>query len=349
MPARAKKVSTSKPATRKGLTVKTFKGLSKKRMESKASKNFGKRLNIKQGDTIPVQFLQLPDDFLEYEMHSFQEGGRWVYVPCIGDDCPLCADESQQLSKTSYRFSCNVYNLKEKKVQILEGPKDLASRIFYRYERGSAKFLKRTFEITKFPTQPVSYDVAIADEPTVKTAGLKLLDLDEYIVEEAKRYYGDEVPAVSALEAPADDDIDDDADLEDDDTLEDEEDEDTDDEDESDEDEDDDDEDEEDDEDEAEEYTRADLKKLSLPRLKAIVEDELELELPKRPTKDSLVDFILENQGESDEDEDDEDDDDLDDDDDIEDDEDEDDDEDEEEEKPAPRTRGKAKKSGKRR
>jgi len=309
-------------------------------MESKQSKNFGKRVNLKQGDTIPVQFLQLPDEFIEYEMHSFQENGRWTYVPCVGDNCPMCADESQAISRTSYRFAANVFNLKEKKVQILEGPKDLASRIFYRYERGEAKFLKRTFEITKFPTQPVSYDVSIGEEPAVKTTSLTLHDLDDYIVEEAKRYYGDELPEVSALDA--EDELDDDAELDDD--LEDE------DEDESPFDEDDD---EEDEEAEDDGYTEADLKKLSLAKLKEIVEEELELDLPKRAAKPALIEFILENQGEyedeEEEDEELEDDDDLEEDEDLDEDEDEDDEGEEEDEPPARTRRASGKASSRRR
>lgn len=242
-----------KAATKKGLSVKTFKGLSKKRMASKASENFGKRVRLDKGSTVPVQFLELPNDFIEYEMHAFQENGRWTYVPCIGEDCPLCQSESDQIRKTSYRFSCNVWNLKEKKVQILEGPKDLAQRIFYRYERAPKKFLKRTYEITKFPTNPVSYGMDIGEDEIKSTAKLmdKLHDLDAYVDEEARRYYGDEVPSAKALDAD-EEDVEEDEDLDDEDEDDEEEDEDLDDDDEDDEDEDDDDEEEDEDDDDEE-------------------------------------------------------------------------------------------------
>jgi hypothetical protein len=245
----------TKKATR-GLSAKTFKGLSEKRMAAKGGGG-GKRLMIKQGDTIPVQFLHNPDDFIEFNIHTFQDEG-WNFVPCAGDDCPLCEDEDEKRSRTSYRFACNVYNLKEKKVQIMEGPKDLATRIFHRYQRKPTAFLKRVFDITKFPTTPVTYQMELAEEQPVTTRGLALHDLEDYLTEELHRYYGEEMPGPSALEDDDDEDLDDELDdedeeEEDDDDLDDEDDDDDldlDDEDDEDDDDLDDDEDEEEDEDE---------------------------------------------------------------------------------------------------
>jgi hypothetical protein len=243
----AKKASTS---AKKGLSVKTFKGLNKKRMEQKSNKNFGKRLMLKDGDTVPVQFLMKPEDFLEFEQHQWQEGRQWNFVPCLGDGCPLCESESDNERKTTYRFIACVYNLKDKKVQIVEGPKDLAGRIFYRYERKPANFLKATFELTRFPTSPTTYACDKGDDDPVKTSGMKIIDLDEYVLEEAKRYFGDDMPAASALDADDDDDFEDDDDLDDDEDSEDDDlDDDEDDDDEDDDEDDDSDDDDEDDED----------------------------------------------------------------------------------------------------
>jgi hypothetical protein len=220
-------VATKKKAkSSKGLSVKTFKGLNKKRIKSKGGA--GKRVVMKQGDTVTLQFMQDPTEFIEIERHEFQEEGQWQFVPCAGDDCPLCVHEDDDFSKTRYRFFANVWNTKEKKVQVLDGPKDLASRIFAKFERKPQLFKKRVYDISKLPTQPVSYDVEIAEEDPVKLAGKELLDLEDYLQDELKRYYGDDLEAVKAgstsLDDDDDDDLEDDFD-DDDDDLDDEEDE----------------------------------------------------------------------------------------------------------------------------
>lgn len=203
------KKKASKKKQSKGLTVKTFKGgLDQKRMK-KGTGGQGMRVILKD-QTIPVQFLTDPDNpdgFVEFEIHNFQEDGRWEYVPCTGDDCPLCEDESEQRSRTRYRFCAVVYNLAEKRVQVLEGPKDMAGRIYYRYERNPSKFRKRAFDITKFPTQPVTYGVDIAEDATPKNPkGMELIDLGEYLQGELKRYYGDDLEAAKTSASALDDD-----------------------------------------------------------------------------------------------------------------------------------------------
>lgn len=256
------KARAAKPATKKGFSAKTFKGMSKKRMEAGGG-NFGLRVPLKENTTVPIQFLETPEQATEFEVHAFQEEGRWEFVPCAGDNCPLCQSDNDKVRRTSYRFLICVYNLEAKKVQFLEGPRQLAGAIFYRYERSPSKFLKRTFDITRFPTTPVSYQFELGEDELLTAAAvakLTMLDHDEYLLGEMKRYYGDQLPAEgpSALDddeddEDLDDDLDDDDDLEDDEDLDDEDDdEEEDDEDESDDDDEDDD-DLEDDEDEDDE------------------------------------------------------------------------------------------------
>jgi hypothetical protein len=201
-------VVKKKAKSSKGLTVKTFKGLNKKRMESRGTG--GKRVIMRKGDTIVVQFLQEPPEFLEFEQHVWQEDNQWHYVPCADDGCPLCEHEDGDISKTSYRFVANVYNVKEKRVQILDGPKDLAGRIYAKYERKPALFKRRVYDVTKLPTNPVSYDVDIAEEDAVNTKRLELLDLNEALVDELKRYYGDDLTSVTSGATALDDDDDED-------------------------------------------------------------------------------------------------------------------------------------------
>lgn len=199
----------------KGLSVKTYAGLNKKRMESKGGG--GDKCIIKQGDTVAVQPLQKPSEMLEFDQHGWKDGGKWYFVPCTGDDdCEPCQSEDNNISRKSYVFACNVYNLKDRKVQVLAGPKTLATQMFYRYQRKPAMFLKRVYDITKFPTTPVTYNFEIAEEQPVKTTGLKLIDLDGYVQGELDRYYGsDDKPSrksggKSSLDDDDEDDLDED-------------------------------------------------------------------------------------------------------------------------------------------
>ena len=195
-----------------GLSPKSFGGLSKKRMEKGQASD---RIFMKKGETATVQFLGATDDeevFREFYVHQFQDGGRWTYVPCAEDNCPLCEDEDPQVSKAHYRFCTSVYSLKDKKVAILEGPKDLAGRIDRKCSRNAKKFLRKTWDISKLDTTPVSYEVEEADDRAVSTDGLKPMSLPGYIEQEQRRYFGNDMPTESKKSGKtALDDDDDDA------------------------------------------------------------------------------------------------------------------------------------------
>jgi hypothetical protein len=200
-----------------GLSPRMYSGLSKKRMEKGQASN---RLILKQGKTQTVQFLDTPDEMKEFDMHQFQDGGKWNYVPCAGDDCPLCEDDDPDVARTRYRFICNVYSFSDKAVRVMNGPKDLSGRIMQRYERlrksagGSRKkaakrFLSKTYDVTQLNTQPVTYDVEAADDEPVQTDKLKKLDLEAYIINDMKRYFGaDGMPDGGGKTAMDDDDED---------------------------------------------------------------------------------------------------------------------------------------------
>lgn len=255
--------TAGKPATKKGITPQVFKGMSKGRMEKKGG-GAGKRVFFSNEDpTVTLQFLQTPDEAQEYYVHFFQEDGRWNVVPCAGKaDCPLCDSDDEKIARPSYRFAINVINLKDGRVQVLEGPQALALRVFQRYKRKPALFKKRVYDVSKFPTSPVSYDVEIAEEDAVSTRGKKLIDLEQYLIDEMKAYYGDDLSiSPSALDDDEDDEDDEeddeddelDDDEEDEDELDDDDDEEDDDDDEEDDDDEDDDDEDEDDEDEDDE------------------------------------------------------------------------------------------------
>jgi hypothetical protein len=244
MPTRTRRGTTRTPSRRtreparrpksQGLTARSFTGLSKKRMASKGGSLV--RSVLKQGETKPYQFLTKPAGMKEFFQHQWREDGQWWYVPCIADEngqgCPLCDDEDEVRAKQHYKFLANVYDLKEKKVLIFEGPKTLATQIFQKYQRKPGLFLKRVYDVTKMPTTPVTYNSELAEERPVRTSGLKLHDLQAYLDAEANRYFGEGGAGAStkskkrrsALDDDEDFDEEDDEDFEDEDEFEDEED-----------------------------------------------------------------------------------------------------------------------------
>lgn len=182
-----------------GLSVKTFGGLNEKRYTKGQSVD---RVTFKKGETVTVQFVAPIDDsaqWKEIDQHQFQDDG-WKYVPCLGDDCPLCDDEDRDVSKTSYRFFTNVYDFSQKRFAVLEGPKDLSSRIARKFKqaekRKKGKFLKTVYDVSKLDQSPVTYEVDIEDDRKPVTVDpKKLIDLDAYIQGQAKRYFGDDMPS----------------------------------------------------------------------------------------------------------------------------------------------------------
>lgn len=233
-----------KKAKQSAFSPKMYKGMSKKRMQKNSSPNMGLRLPLGKGKTLTVMMLEKPEDATESERHVFQENGRWMFVPCAGDACPLCQSEDSKVRGTSYFFVMNVYNMEAKKVQILEGPQDLAQRVFHRYKSKKSTFMKRAMDVTMFDTKPVKYQFELSDERAIKPeklADLELLDHQAYLAGEMQSYYGDEMPAIDALDDDEDEDEydDEDEDLEDDDDLDDEDDDDEEDDEDDDDDEDD--------------------------------------------------------------------------------------------------------------
>lgn len=205
---KTKKKEKAKPSG-KGLSPTIWKGLSKKRYTKGSATN---RCKIDTGSTVTVQFIDDPSTMTEFVQHQFRDGGKWNYVPCAGDDCPLCEDDDPDVSKQNYRFLANVYNLATKQVEILEGPKTLAGRIAFRWgnkgKRSKKLFPNRTWDITKFDTQPVSYDVERGDDSPLKLdriAAMKPYDLEADVTESLRRYYGDDMPAKGGKTAMDDD------------------------------------------------------------------------------------------------------------------------------------------------
>jgi hypothetical protein len=181
-------------ATGKGLTPKTFGGLSKTRSASGASAF--PRVKLKDDETVSLQFfgsIEDEDSFKEFDQHQWREK-YWNYVACLGDDCPLCDDEDDDVSKQHYRFVALVYNHDEKQVQVLEGPGTMAQRIILKAERRPESFVKRTWDVTRLDTTPTSYDIDQSDQKPINLRQKNRLDLQAYIDESAARYFGKNAP-----------------------------------------------------------------------------------------------------------------------------------------------------------
>lgn len=178
---------------------KVFGGLHKDRYEKRA--RGADRLELQQGDSAVVQFVAPITDekfWKEIDQHQFQDKG-WRYVPCLGEGCPLCDDDDKDVAKTTYRFFTVVWDFKEKRLAVAEGPKDLSGRIGRRYEGLKKKgkedtFLKKTYLVSKNKTTPVSYDIETDDKKPVKIDLSKAPDLDAYIEDQKVRYFGEDLP-----------------------------------------------------------------------------------------------------------------------------------------------------------
>lgn len=222
MPARRR---AAPKAPSGGLTAQAFGGLNKKNYSKKSGGSFGKRVKWEPGVRRAIQFAGTPEDpeaFKEFLQHGWKEGANWNFVPCTGDDCALCEEEDQEKSKKSYRFVAKVYDFTEKKMMYMEGPKDLAGRIVYQYERNPGKFIAKVWDIIPLDTQPRTYQVDFNEEIRAKRELLDdekdPIDLDKYLEESLKRFYGEDglVKGKSSLDDDDDDVYDEDEEDEDD-------------------------------------------------------------------------------------------------------------------------------------
>lgn len=184
---KGKKASKS----REPVGAKIRKGMKKENVENSAGS--GKMFFLKRGEEKTIQFLQSPSEFFEFDTHSFEDESVWQYVPCLAKNCPLCAEDDPDISKTSYRWVANVWNHNDKKIQVLENGRQLGEKVMTRFEKKPKSFVKRVFDIKKSSGKgQVTYDLDSGDDPAIDPEKVKkkLWDLEEYVQEQVSKYYG---------------------------------------------------------------------------------------------------------------------------------------------------------------
>lgn len=186
------------------LKAQFHKGLTKKKM-AKRSGGSGPRVKVEDDKPNTLQFYVDPDEFTEFEQHGWQSGGRWYFVPCAGEGCPLCTSEDDRQRKTNYRFAAPVYDLKKKESSILEGPQTMAAIIFRRYEsaerRRAGLFRRKVWDVTRFSGTPTTFDCEESEHAAKNPANLpEALDTAKYVQSQMERYYENADADVSALD-----------------------------------------------------------------------------------------------------------------------------------------------------
>lgn len=193
--SKSKRTGPKNKGEAKKLSAKIYSGLSAERL---AKKSGGNRLIInKKNPTKTVQLLDEIEEMKEYDMHSFREGRGWVYVPCAGEECPLCDDEDDEVSSIAYRAAANVWSFDDNAVLVLEGGKEIFGKIGRRIEKAKQKkkdIRKTTLEISRIEGDRVSYDVDSGDEDPIDFKPLlkKRHDLDAFVNDQIARYYKDD-------------------------------------------------------------------------------------------------------------------------------------------------------------
>lgn len=160
-----------------------------------------------------VQFYTAIDDktgFKEFEQHIWQEGNRWIFVPCGGKKCVVCHDEDEGKAKTSWGFAAQVYHHGQKKAMILTQGTTLANGLIFKYKQKGSRFTRVVWEITNLGTKPASFDVSQSESKAINLGSHPPLDIIQYTKEEYDKFIashgGSSGP--SSLEDDDDDDED---------------------------------------------------------------------------------------------------------------------------------------------
>lgn len=148
--------------------MKSYRGI------SEIEKFFGNRVQyfrIKSGESRIIRFITPPDKLFAVFEHTEQIGGHWKNIPCIGENCPLCAENNRPSLKI-YSF---IIDREDNTVKVFKMSKTVAQQIPSMVEE-YGDITKRDFKVYRqgeklntvyqfFPKDPTPLDISKFEIP----------------------------------------------------------------------------------------------------------------------------------------------------------------------------------------
>jgi hypothetical protein len=147
------------------------------------------RLTFKEGEARTVRFLHEPfgkTKWVEYYEHYVPGGGggNGAYVPCI-DNCRLDGD-----IRAGKRWYVNVWDRDSKQVRLLKLTGAMIENLIIKYERRGT-IMDRDYSITRTGEgTDTKYHIEAEEKETFDQRNIKLIDIFQYLDQQAQSYYG---------------------------------------------------------------------------------------------------------------------------------------------------------------
>lgn len=143
---------------------------------------------LREGEDLTVRFLTEPDEWYAYREHFSPEVN---FFPCIGDECPGCDADSEQVQRASRRFLANALDTGSGEVIPLKLPLDLANRLVARYERNGNTITDRDYTLHRMGKRlDTTYDVTPEDPSRVDASRYQLIELEDALLHQFKEAFG---------------------------------------------------------------------------------------------------------------------------------------------------------------
>lgn len=143
---------------------------------------------LREGEDLTVRFLTEPDEWYAYREHFSPEVN---FFPCIGDECPGCNADSEQVQRASRRFLANALDTGSGEVIPLKLPLDLANRLVARYERNGNTLTDRDWTLHRMGKRlDTTYDVTPESPSRVDASRYQLIELEDALLHQFKEAFG---------------------------------------------------------------------------------------------------------------------------------------------------------------
>lgn len=143
---------------------------------------------LREGEDLTVRFLTEPDEWYAYREHYSPEVN---FFPCIGDECPGCNSDSEQVQRASRRFLTNALDTGSGEVIPLKLQLDLANRLVARYERNGNTITDRDYTLHRMGKRlDTTYDVTPESPSRVDTSQYQLIELEDALLHQFKEAFG---------------------------------------------------------------------------------------------------------------------------------------------------------------